>query len=169
MIPLHEWSDAVSFLSAVHRVEHWAMVRPRRAPLPTLNSEVLMLCSSECVPVPAKRSKRRRPDVAVISLSLGRISLRTSRNWKFSVLRRSRSAFTARFCSMCCFMYSSSSVRGGAGSAPLVPPRRSFARLREVWMAASVLCGVGGGGGGKGDSVEKHLVAGTRSSVRART
>jgi hypothetical protein len=131
MMPLQECSASVSFLRAVHKVEHCVTVRPSRAPLPTLSSDVLMLCSSKCVPVPAKRSKRRRPDGGFQG-SLERISDSTSRNSKFSALKRSNSAFTAWFCSRCCWMYSSSSVWGGVGSAPLVPPRRSFARRSAV-------------------------------------
>ena len=41
MIPLHECKESVSFLKAVQSVEHCAIVRPIRAPLPTLNSVAL--------------------------------------------------------------------------------------------------------------------------------
>jgi hypothetical protein len=166
MIPLQECSGSVSFLSAVHNVEHWAIVSPKMAPFPMLRSLVLMLSSNLCGPAPGVRSKSRRPEV---SDSFGRISARASLSWKFSCERRSRRALTAWCCSRCCWMYSSSSDSDGASSAPEVPPLRSFCLRRAVSRAASTDCGVGGGGGGNGDNGEKQREALTRSSVIART
>ena len=54
-MPLHECKVSVSFFKAVHKLEHCAIVKSSSAPFPTLNSDLLMFCSSELLPALRER------------------------------------------------------------------------------------------------------------------